>query len=64
MMRRILGLALSVIPSWFSAMPVWVPRYHCLQAWPQARPGKSGVAAARRAARKLRNRRRLRHGRA
>lgn len=64
MMRLILGRALSVISSWFSMAPLWAPSSGYQQAWPQARPGKSGVAAARRAARKARNRRRQRHGRA
>lgn len=64
MMRLILGRALSVISSWFSVVPLWAPRCLYLQSWPQARPGKSGVTAARRAARKARNRRRQLHGRA
>jgi len=64
MMRLILGRALSVISSWFSMAPLWVPSCRYQQSWPQVRPGKSGVAAARRAACKARNRRRQRHGRA
>lgn len=64
MMRLILGRALSVISSWFSAPRLWAPSTFYLQTWPHTRPGKSGVAAARRAARKARNRRRQRHGRA
>lgn len=64
MMRRILGRALTVIASFFSAAPAWAPSVHSQRPWPLARPGKSGVAAAKRRARKLRNRRRQRHGRA
>ncbi len=62
MMRLILGRALSVIASMFSTPRLWVPSARYLQPWPQARPGRSGVAAARRLARKARNRRRHRHG--
>lgn len=62
MMRRILGRALTAIFSdeWFTTPHMWVPPMHCLQQWPRVRPGKSGVAAARRAARKARNKRRAR----
>jgi hypothetical protein len=37
------------------------PRCGYLVQWPNARHGKTGIAAARRKARKLRNRRRARH---
>lgn len=60
MMRRILGGALTVLASFFTTPHMWVPPMHCLQQWPRVRPGKTGVAAARRAARKARNRRRER----
>lgn len=60
MMRLILGRALAVISSWFSGPRLWVPSARYLQLWPQARPGRTGVAAARRAARKARNKRRAR----
>lgn len=53
---------MAALDRWFSAPRLWVPSCLYLHNWPQARPGKSGVAAARRAARKARNRRRQRHG--
>lgn len=62
MMHLILGRALSVMASMFSAPRLWGPSACYLQPWPPARPGKSGVVAARRQARKARNRRRQRHG--
>ncbi|TBV10242.1 hypothetical protein [Stutzerimonas kirkiae] len=64
MMLKILGRALTAIFSdeWFGAPRLWVPSVRYLQPWPQARPGKSGVAVARRQARKARTRRRQRHG--
>lgn len=64
MMRLILGRALSVISSWFSTPFLWPSRACYQQSWPQVRPGKTGIAAAKRRARKARNRRRQRHGRA
>ena len=64
MMRRILGRALTVLSPFFSTPHMWVPPMHCLQQWPRVRPGKTGIAAARRKARKARNQRRARHGRA
>jgi hypothetical protein len=58
MMRRLLG--------WFGALfgtpRLWVPSTLYLLQWPQVRPGKTGIAAARRQARKLRNQRRARRG--
>lgn len=64
MMWRILGRWLKRLSTWLTRPPMWVPSVRYLQRWPQARPGKTGVAAARRAARKARNRRRQRYGRA
>jgi hypothetical protein len=58
------GHLLAALANLFSTPRLWVPSYRYLQAWPQERPGKPGVAAAKRHARKARNRRRQRHGRA
>lgn len=45
----------------FDVPRLGVPQARHLAHWPAERPGKSGVAAARRKARKLRNRRRALH---
>lgn len=39
----------------------WMSSVRYLQEWPQPRPGKTGVAAARRLARKARSKRRAKH---
>ena len=56
MMRRLLG--------WFSALfgTQWpcATSFLYLTQWPAVRPGKTGIAAARRQARKQRNQRRAR----
>ncbi|SED79926.1 hypothetical protein [Pseudomonas anguilliseptica] len=62
MMRCLFGRLLVAIADLLPRP--WMSSVRYLQEWPQVRPGKSGVAAARRAARKARNRRRQRHGRA
>jgi hypothetical protein len=58
MMRRLLG--------WLGALlgtgRQWVPSTLYLLQWPAVRHGKTGIAAARRQARKLRNQRRARRG--
>lgn len=64
MMRWMFGRALAAISALFSTPRLWVPSASYLRPWPLVRPGKTGVAAARRAARKARNRWRQRHGRA
>lgn len=56
MMRRLLGW----ISALFGTPRLWVPSPLCLITWPHLRTGKTGIAAARRQARKLRNRRRAR----
>ena len=55
---------IRALMGWFSRLfgtgPLWVPNCFHLVQWPHLRPGKTGIAAARRQARKLRNRRRAR----
>ena len=58
MMRRLFGL----ISALFGTPRLWVPNCFHLVQWPQVRPGKTGIAAARRQARKQRNLRRARRG--
>ncbi|MCY1562146.1 hypothetical protein D9M68_995020 [compost metagenome] len=41
----------------FGTPRLWAPHTRYLEHWPAERPGKSGVAAIRRQARKLRQRR-------
>lgn len=42
----------------FGTTRFWVPPCFYINSWPQARLGKTGIAVARRKARKVRNRRR------
>jgi hypothetical protein len=55
---------IRVLMGWFGRLfgtpRLWAPSCRYLIQWPSARPGKTGIAAARRKARKLRNRRRAR----
>jgi hypothetical protein len=44
----------------FGTSRLWLPSARYLVQWPNMRPGRTGIAAARRKARKLRNRRRAR----
>lgn len=59
MFKRLLNYLLNGL------MPrLWVPSCHYLLLPPSARPSKTGIAAAKRRARKARNYRRQRYGRA
>lgn len=56
-----IGRLLSCIRGLFGMPRVWLPALRYSAPWPAERPGKSGVAAVKRRARKARNRRRARH---
>ena len=59
MMRCLFGRLLAAIADLLPRP--WMSSVRYLQEWPQVRPGKSGIAAARRLARKARNKRRAKH---
>lgn len=56
MMRCLFGRLLVAIADLLPRP--WMSSVRYLQEWPQVRPGKTGIAAARRAALKARNTRR------
>lgn len=58
MMRCLFGRLLVAIADLLPRP--WMSSVRYLQEWPQVRPGKTGIVAARRAARKARNTRRAR----